>query len=106
MAERPRRYRRHRPRHELRAAGYWLFALFDDYSNLAVIYRVEHDAMEGKIDALEAKMRLRAAKGEPLENNPTTTLDSIRAACTVVFRSDDFVETEIRPGRWRVTAKS
>lgn len=88
-----------------RAAGYWLFAIFDGFSNLAVIYRVDQDDMEAKIDALEAKMRLRASKGEPLENNPKTTLDSIRAAATVVWMSPDFVETEIKPGRWRVTAK-
>jgi hypothetical protein len=88
-----------------REAGYWLFAIFDGYSNLAVIYRVEQDDMESKIDTLEAKMRLRAAKGEPLENNPKTTLDSIRASARVVFMSQDFVETEISAGRWRVTAK-
>lgn len=88
-----------------RASGYWLFAVFDNFSNLAIIYRVEQVDMEAKIDALEAKMHLRASKGEPLENNPKTTLDSIRGAATVVFKSLDFIETEIAPGRWGVTAK-
>lgn len=88
-----------------RASGYWLFAVFDNFANLAIIYRVEQEDMEAKIDGLEAKMRLRASKGEPLENNPKTTLDSIRADATVVFRSPDFVEEQLSPGRWRVKAK-
>lgn len=83
-----------------RAAGYWLFAVFDNYSNLAILYRVEQTDMEAKIDVLEDKMRGRASRGEPLENNPKTTLNSIRPYCKVVYISLDFVEYEIAPGRW------
>jgi hypothetical protein len=83
-----------------RAAGYWLFAVFDNYSNMAVLYRVEQADMEAKIDVLEDKMRGRAARGEPLENNPKTTLNSIRPVATVVYASPDFEEYQIAPGRW------
>jgi hypothetical protein len=85
-----------------RAAGYWLFAVFDNYSNLAIVYRVNQADMKTKIDVLEEKMKRRAAAGEPLENNPKTPLDSIRQAATVVFRSPDFEEFEVAPGRWRI----
>jgi len=83
-----------------RAAGYWLFAVFDNYSNLVVLYRVEHADMAAKIDVLEDKMRGRATRGEPLENNPKTTLNSIRASCRVLYASPDFEEYQLAPGRW------
>jgi hypothetical protein len=85
-----------------RASGYWLFAVFDNYSNLAIVYRVEGRDMTWKIDVLEEKMQGRAAAGEPLENNPKTTLDSIRASCKIIFQSPNFEEVEIAPGRWRI----
>lgn len=85
-----------------RASGYWLFAVFDNYSNLAIVYRVDGPDMAAKIDLLEAKMKARKAASEPLENNPKTTLDSIRSVCTVVFQSPDFEEYEVGPGRWRI----
>ncbi len=88
-----------------RASGYWLFAVFDNFSNLAIVYRVEAKDMVSKIDVLEAKMKARTAAGEPLENNPKTTLDSIRGVCTVVFQSPDFEEYEIAPARWRIRRK-
>lgn len=88
-----------------RASGYWLFGVFDNFSNLAVVYRVDGRDMSPKIDILEQKMRARTAAGQPLENNPKTTLDSIRGACTVVFLSPDFEEYEIAPGRWRIRSK-
>lgn len=83
-----------------RAAEYWLFAAFDNYGNMAIVYRVERAGMRAKIDALERKMRDRAAGGEPLLNNPKTTLNSIHHAATVVHRNPDFEEHEIAPGRW------
>jgi len=58
--------------------------------------------MAAKIDVLEAKMKARTAAGEPLENNPKTTLDSIRPTSTVPFESPDFEEYELAPGRWRI----
>jgi hypothetical protein len=88
-----------------RASGYWLFGVFDNFSNLAIVYRVEGRDMSPKIDILEQKMRARTALGQPLENNPKTTLDSIRGACTIVSLSPDFMEYEIAPGRWRIRSK-
>lgn len=88
-----------------RASGYWLFGVFDNSSNLAMVYRVDAADMKSKIDVLERKMRARAAAGEPLENNPKTTLDSIRPSARVVFSSPDFEEYEVAPGRWRIRAK-
>jgi Restriction endonuclease PvuII len=88
-----------------RASGYWLFGVFDNFSNLAIVYRVNGKDMISKIDALEEKMKARTAAGQPLENNPKTTLDSIRAASTVVFQSPDFEEYEVAPGRWRIRRK-
>ena len=85
-----------------RASGYWLFGVFDNFSNLAIIYRVSRADMARKIDVLEEKMQARTAAGQPLENNPKTTLDSIRAVSSVVFRSPDFEEYEVEPGRWRI----
>lgn len=85
-----------------RDAGYWLFGVFDNFSNLAIVYRVDRPDMAPKIDVLEGKMRARTAAGEPLENNPKTTLDSIRPVCSVAFRSPDFEEYELAPGRWRI----
>lgn len=85
-----------------RSAGYWLFAVFDNYSNLARIYRLAGVDLRAKIDILEAKMKARTAGGQLLENNPKTSLDSIRPACTVVFESADFEEYEVAPGRWRI----
>jgi hypothetical protein len=89
-----------------RASGYWLFGVFDNFSNLAIVYRVEGRNMAPKIDVLEQKMRARQAAGEPLENNPKTTLDSIKPVSSVVFRSPDFEEFELAPGRWRIRPKS
>jgi Restriction endonuclease PvuII len=88
-----------------RASGYWLFGVFDNFSNLAIVYRVEGRDMSPKIDILEQKMRARTALGQPLENNPKTTLDSIRGACTIVSLSPDFMEYQIAPGRWRIRSK-
>lgn len=88
-----------------RASGYWLFGVFDNFSNLAIVYRVEGHDMAPKIDVLEQKMLGRQAAGEPLENNPKTTLDSIRRVASVVFRSPDFEEFELVPGRWRIRQK-
>ena len=85
-----------------RAAGYWLFGVFDNFSNLAIVYRVDREDMAEKIAGLETKMKARTAAGEPLENNPKTTLDSIRPVCRVVFASPDFEEYEIVAGRWRI----
>ena len=45
---------------------------------------------------------IQPAAGEPLENNPKTTLDSIRPTSTVPFESPDFEEYELAPGRWRI----
>jgi hypothetical protein len=87
------------------AAGYWLFGVFDNFSNLAIVYRVDAADMAPKIDELAAKMHRRARAGEPLENNPKTTLDSIRPVASVIFRSPDFEEYEVAPGRWRIGAK-
>jgi hypothetical protein len=61
--------------------------------------------MQSKIDILERKMEARAAAGEPLENNPKTTLDSIRPVCTILFQSPEFEEFEVAPGRWRIGLK-
>ena len=88
-----------------RASGYWLFGVFDNFSNLAIVYRVEGRDMAPKIDLLEQKMLGRQVAGEPLENNPKTTLDSIRPVASVVFRSPDFEEFELAPRRWRVHRK-
>jgi hypothetical protein len=88
-----------------RASGYWLFGVFDNFSNLAIVYRVEGRDMAPKIDVLEQKMLGRQAAGEPLENNPKTTLDSIRRVASVVFRSPEFEEFELVPGRWRIRHK-
>ncbi len=88
-----------------RNSGYWLFGVFDNFSNLAIVYRVEGRAMAPKIDILERKMLGRRASGEPLENNPKTTLDSIRPVASVVFQSPDFEEFEPTPGRWRIRRK-
>lgn len=88
-----------------RTSGYWLFAVFDNYSNLAIVYRVDQVGMQAKIDVLEEKMKRRAAGGEPLENNPKTPLDSIRSVATVVFASPNFEEFEAAPGRWRIRRK-
>jgi hypothetical protein len=88
-----------------RASGYWLFGVFDNFSNLAIVYRVEGRDMAPKIDVLEAKVRRRQAAGEPLENNPKTTLDSIKPVSSVVFRSPDFEEFELAPSRWRIRPK-
>lgn len=85
-----------------RASGYWLFGVFDNFSNLARLYRIEQADMAEKIDILEAKMRRRAAAGEPLENNPKTTLDSVRNVASVVFASPEFDEYETAPGRYRI----
>jgi len=85
-----------------RDAGYWLFAVFDNFSNLAIVYRVDAPDMAAHIDVLEGKMRARTAAGEPLENNPKISLDAIRAVSTIVFQSPDFEEYEVAPGRWRV----
>jgi hypothetical protein len=89
-----------------RASGYWLFGVFDNFSNLAIVYRVEGPDMVPKIDVLEEKMLGRQAAGEPLENNPKTTLDSIRPVASVVFRSPDFEEYESGPGRWRIRQRT
>lgn len=86
-------------------SGYWLFGVFDNFSNLAIVYRVEAADMAPKIAELAAKMRRRAQAGEPLENNPKTTLDSIRPVASVIFRSPDFEEYEVAPGRWRIRPK-
>ncbi len=88
-----------------RNSGYWLFGVFDNFSNLAIVYRVEGRNMAPKIDILERKMLGRRAAGEPLENNPKTTLDSIRPVASVVFQSPDFEEFELAPGRWRIRRK-
>ncbi len=85
-----------------RTAGYWLFAVFDNYGNMAIIYRVEQAKMEAKIDLLEGKMRTRAARDEPLENNPKTTLNEIRRFCRVIYAGCDFEEFQISPGRWSI----
>lgn len=89
-----------------RESGYWLFGVFDNFSNLAIVYRVEGRDMSPKIDVLEKKMLGRRAAGEPLENNPKTTLDSIRPVASVVYRSRDFEEFEFAPGRWRIWRKA
>ncbi|MBF6619852.1 MAG: hypothetical protein ITG02_06430 [Patulibacter sp.] len=85
-----------------RDAGYWLFGVFDNFSNLAILYKVSGTHMVAKIDLLEQKMFARAAAKQPLENNPKTTLDSIRAHATVVFVGDGYEEYELAPGRWRI----
>ena len=87
-----------------RAAGYWLFAVFDDFSNLIALYRVPSSTMSPKIDDLERKMMRRAAAGEPLENNPKTSLDSIRSGSELLLLSDQYEELQISPGRWRIGA--
>jgi hypothetical protein len=85
-----------------RTSGYWLFGVFDNLSNLAILYRVNGYDMQSKINILERKMEARAAAGEPLENNPKTTLDSIRPMCTILFQGPEFEEFEAAPGRWRI----
>lgn len=85
-----------------RASGYWLFGVFDNLSNLAIVYRLSQEHMSPKIDELEKKMFRRATAGQPLENNPKTTLDSIRENCEVVYTNPDFEEYELAPGRWRI----
>jgi hypothetical protein len=82
-----------------RAAGYWLFAVFDNVGNMVILYRVDKAGMQPKIDVLEKKMRGRAKRGEPLENNPKTTLNSIRPDCKVLYANPDFEEYELAPGR-------
>jgi hypothetical protein len=83
----------------------YLFGVFDNFSNLAIIYRVEGRDMAPKIDVLERKMLEREAAGQPLENNPKTTLDLTRPVASVVFQSPDFEEFELSPGRWRIRRK-
>jgi hypothetical protein len=85
-----------------RAAGYWLFAVFDNHSNLAIVYRVDASAMSSKIDDLERRMQARAAAGQPLENNPKTSLDTIRPTASIVFQSPDFEEHQTPSGGWRI----
>ncbi|MDP9135682.1 MAG: hypothetical protein M3N56_12760 [Actinomycetota bacterium] len=58
--------------------------------------------MRVKIDLLEAKMHGRTAAGEPLENNPKTTLDSIRGLAEVLYFNPEFQEYQAAPGRWRI----
>jgi hypothetical protein len=92
----------HRTPARLRVSDYWLFSVFDDVSNLAIVYRCSRADMSGAIKALEEQ----GDAGRSPRNYSTITLDSIRATCTVVFQNNDFEEYEAAPGRWRVRRRS
>jgi hypothetical protein len=92
----------HRTPARIQASDYWLFSVFDDVSNLAIVYRCSRADMSGAIEALEEQTEA----GRSPRSYSTITLDSIRAACTVVFQNNDFEEYEAAPGRWRVRRRS
>lgn len=84
----------------LLAPDYWLFSVFDDFSNLVAVYRCNRADMSVTIHALESAMNARDIAAGPPLNNPKIRLDSIRARCTVAFQNKDFEEYELAPGRW------
>lgn len=89
-----------------RASGYWLFGVFDNFSNLAIVYRVEACDMARKIDLLEAKMLASDEAGKALVNNPKTALGSIRPAASIAFQSPDFEELQRPSGGWHIRRKA
>ncbi|HTZ86151.1 MAG TPA: hypothetical protein VMB05_05735 [Solirubrobacteraceae bacterium] len=95
-----------REMHRLRANGYWLFGVFDDLCGLVIVYRIDSVDMEAQLARLDGTTAMRTARNEPLLNNPKIKLDSIRPACTVVFKSADFEEYEVTPGRWHIRHRS
>ena len=86
-------------------AGYWLFGVFDNFSNMAIVYRVEAAGMVPTIAALTEKMERGARAGRPLVNNPKTTLNSIRPVASVHFQSPDFEEHQAGRRRWHIRAR-
>jgi hypothetical protein len=90
----------------LRANGYWLFGVFDDLSQLVIVYRMDSADMEAQLTRLDKAAAMRTAHGEPFLNNPHIRLDSIRPACTVVFQSPDFEEYETTSGGWCIRRRT
>jgi hypothetical protein len=77
-----------------RAAGWWLFAVFDVYEEMVGLYRVEGAAMSPLIDVLEQRMQDRVARGLALENNPKFPFRVMRPLVSQVlyFDHDNYEE--------------
>ena len=84
----------------LRSSDYWLFSVFDGFSDLAIVYRCNRADMSATLDAIEEQIQ--AGR----QNHSRITLDSIRTTCEVIFQNNDFEEYEASPGRWRIRRRS
>jgi hypothetical protein len=83
-----------------RDAGWWVFGVFNRYEELVALYRVDAAHMEPVIDQLEQRMLDRQAKGQPLENNPKTPLNSVRSNAQRLYLDGRYAEREDPKRGW------
>jgi hypothetical protein len=90
-----------------RAAGWWLFAVFDVYEEMVALYRVEGIDMSPLIDALERRMQTRVTRGVPLENNPKFPFREIRPLVSQVLYFDrKKYEERQSGGTWTIVRRT